>query len=76
MDRATSMGQASRWLSSFLGGLVRLMGWLHLLTRGTRGGAVARSEDRQRHHDISGFGAMLYGNMPEWVLMAVAQPPL
>ena len=74
--RATSMGRGSRWLSSACGGLLHPMGWLHLLVRGARGGPAVRSESRQRHHDISGFGAMLYGNAPAWVLMAVAQPPV
>jgi hypothetical protein len=73
MYKATSMGKASRWLSSSFDGLLCLMGWLHLLTRGA---PAVRSKSRQRYHDISGYGAMLHGNALTWVLMAVAQPPV
>ncbi len=70
------MGIALRVLSGAFGGLLRLVGWLHLPTRGAQGCPVTRSEDRQRHHDISGLIAMLAGHAPAWVLMAVAQPPV
>jgi hypothetical protein len=70
------MGIALRVCSSACSGLLRFMGRLHLLTRGRRGGPAVRSEGRQRHHELSGFAALLHGSAPEWLLMAVAQPPI
>jgi hypothetical protein len=51
MYRDTTMGITSRLFSSSFGGLLRLVGWLHLIRPGTTGcGSAVRSEGRQPHH--------------------------
>ena len=46
------------------GGLLHLVGWLHLITRGTGRVPAARFEGRHPHHDISGFDTRFTGCAP------------